>query len=704
MGKLELKTGVEFIKGVGPSRAELLQQELGIFTVSDLIHSYPFRYVDKTEITLIKDIKEDGQNVQCYLEIIRLEKVKGKRQARLSVMSKDASGFLELVWFKGVNWILKYLVEGGNYLVYGKVSIFKGKKTIVHPEMERIENQESIKKKVSLSPVYSSTEKLNARKLDSKAQSKIIEQALSSLSAKAIPETLPDYLIKKLRLVAKKTALINIHKPKTTEDLEQAKKRLKFEEIFFMQLRLLYNKELRKKKLISFPFEKVGEHFHNFYKNNLGFELTNAQKRVLKEIRKDLSQNTQMNRLLQGDVGSGKTIVAVMSMLLAIDNGYQTCLMAPTEILAQQHYSGITEICAGLGIQIAFLSGSIKGNKRKEILKLLKQGDIHILIGTHALIEPTVEFKKLGLAIIDEQHRFGVMQRYRLWKKNEDHPPHILVMTATPIPRTLALTLYGDLDVSVIDEMPPGRKDIQTIHRRETHRAQVIEFMHKEIEKGRQIYIVFPLIEESETLDLNNLMSGYDELRIFFPPPKFQISVVHGRMKPKDKEMEMNRFASNKAHIMVATTVIEVGVNVPNASVMIVENTERFGLSQLHQLRGRVGRGAEQSYCILMTGVKLSKEGRKRVETMVETNDGFKIAEVDLKMRGAGNIEGTQQSGTIQFNLFNIVADNAMVAPTRNIAIKVLESDPELGHIDNAMLLQELKRQLKRHEDLGRVS
>jgi len=685
-------------------RAELLQQELGIFTVSDLVHTYPFRYVDKTEITLIKDIKEDGQYVQCYLEIVRIEKIKGKRQARLSVMSKDASGFLELVWFKGVNWILKYLSEGAKYLAYGKVSIFKGKKTIVHPELERIDDQNKAKQKVSLSPVYSSTEKLNARKIDSKVQSKIIAQALEDLQAKRIPETLPKYLRDKLRLHDKYTALKNIHKPKSTEDLEQAKKRLKFEEIFYMQLRLLYNKELRKKKLISFPFEMVGDYFNAFYKEKLSFELTNAQKRVLKEIRRDLSLNTQMNRLLQGDVGSGKTIVAVMSMLLALDNGYQACLMAPTEILAQQHYSGISELCEGLGIRIAFLSGSVKGKKRKELLKLLKEGEIHILIGTHALIEPTVQFKKLGLAVIDEQHRFGVMQRYRLWKKNEDHPPHILVMTATPIPRTLALTLYGDLDVSVIDEMPPGRKEIKTIHRRETHRAQVVEFMHKEIEKGRQIYIVFPLIEESETLDLNNLMSGYDELRIYFPPPKFKIAVVHGKMKPDDKEMEMRRFASNKAQLMVATTVIEVGVNVPNASVMIIENTERFGLSQLHQLRGRVGRGGEQSYCILMTGVKLSKEGRKRVETMVETNDGFKIAEVDLKMRGPGNIEGTQQSGTIQFNLFNIVADNAMVEPTRNIAIKVLESDPELTHPDNKLLKDELMRQLRRHEDLGRVS
>ncbi len=704
MGKIELHTGIEFIKGVGPKRAELLQQELGIFSVSDLIHTYPFRYVDKTEITLIKDIKEDGQYVQCYLEIIRIEKIKGKRQARLSVMSKDASGFLELVWFKRVSWILKYLKEGAKYLAYGKVSIFKGKKTIVHPELERIEDTDKIKQKVSLSPVYSSTEKLNARKLDSKAQSKIVAQAFQDLGQNSISETLPLYLREKLRLVDKASALRHIHRPKSGDELEQAKKRLKFEEIFYMQLRLLYNKELRKRKLISFPFEQVGEYFNAFYKNNLSFELTNAQKRVLKEIRRDLSQNTQMNRLLQGDVGSGKTIVAVMTMLLALDNGYQTCLMAPTEILAQQHYQGITELCTGLGIRIAFLSGSVKGKKREELLRLLKEGEIHILIGTHALIEPTVQFHKLGLAVIDEQHRFGVMQRYRLWKKNDDYPPHILVMTATPIPRTLALTLYGDLDVSVIDEMPPGRKAIMTIHRRETHRAQVVEFMHKEIEKGRQIYIVFPLIEESETLELNNLMSGYDELRIYFPPPKFKIAVVHGKMKPDDKEMEMRRFASNKAQLMVATTVIEVGVNVPNASVMIIENTERFGLSQLHQLRGRVGRGAEQSYCILMTGVKLSKEGRKRVETMVETNDGFKIAEVDLKMRGPGNIEGTQQSGTIQFNLFNIVADNAMVEPTRNIAIQVLESDPELAHPDNLVLKKELMRQLRRHEDLGRVS
>jgi len=702
--RLELNTKIEFVKGVGPQRGEILQKELKIFTVEDLLGHFPFRYIDKTEITSIKDIRQNGQTVQCVVDLISFKKVKGKFKSRLVATCKDSSGFMDLIWFQGANWMDRYLENGKKYLVYGKVNLFKGAASIVHPELEQIANANQVKTNSALDPVYHSTEKLNKKNLDGKFRKLCVKHILEQLDPAEMQETLPSYLRDKLRLIGKYEATYKIHLPKNEQELNQARARLKFDEIFFLQLKMLSTKNQRSTKFLSFNFSKVGDHLNHFYKNHLNFELTGAQKRVIKEIRADLGTGYQMNRLLQGDVGSGKTIVAIMSMLIALDNNLQSCLMAPTEILAQQHYQGINEYLNEMDIRVEILTGNIKGKKRKQILEDLAEGKIDILIGTHALIQPTVVFKKLGLAVIDEQHRFGVIQRSQLWNKNEDLPPHILVMTATPIPRTLALTVYGDLDVSVIDEMPPGRKLIKTVHRREKHRAQVIAFMHDEIKKGRQIYIVFPLIDESAKLDLQNLNSGYEYLLQYFPKPDFQISVVHGRMKAVDKEMEMNRFVKGETQIMVATTVIEVGVNVPNASVMIIENTERFGLSQLHQLRGRVGRGAEQSFCILMTGDKLTTEARKRIKIMTETNDGFKIAEADLEIRGPGNIEGTQQSGVLDFKIFDLIGDNHMIEKTRQLALTILESDPQLEKPENELLRQELSRLNLKDKSLRRIS
>lgn len=704
MPRLELNTKIEFVKGVGPQRGEILQKELKIFTVEDLLGHFPFRYIDKTEITSIKDIRQNGQTVQCVVDLISFKKVKGKFKSRLVATCKDSSGFMDLIWFQGANWMDRYLENGKKYLVYGKVNLFKGAASIVHPELEQIANANQVKTNSALDPVYHSTEKLNKKNLDGKFRKLCVKHILEQLDPAEMQETLPSYLRDKLRLIGKYEATYKIHLPKNEQELNQARARLKFDEIFFLQLKMLSTKNQRSTKFLSFNFSKVGDHLNHFYKNHLNFELTGAQKRVIKEIRADLGTGYQMNRLLQGDVGSGKTIVAIMSMLIALDNNLQSCLMAPTEILAQQHYQGINEYLNEMDIRVEILTGNIKGKKRKQILEDLAEGKIDILIGTHALIQPTVVFKKLGLAVIDEQHRFGVIQRSQLWNKNEDLPPHILVMTATPIPRTLALTVYGDLDVSVIDEMPPGRKLIKTVHRREKHRAQVIAFMHDEIKKGRQIYIVFPLIDESAKLDLQNLNSGYEYLLQYFPKPDFQISVVHGRMKAVDKEMEMNRFVKGETQIMVATTVIEVGVNVPNASVMIIENTERFGLSQLHQLRGRVGRGAEQSFCILMTGDKLTTEARKRIKIMTETNDGFKIAEADLEIRGPGNIEGTQQSGVLDFKIFDLIGDNHMIEKTRQLALTILESDPQLEKPENELLRQELSRLNLKDKSLRRIS
>ncbi|MFZ1703968.1 MAG: ATP-dependent DNA helicase RecG [Saprospiraceae bacterium] len=698
-----LDTPIEYIKGIGPAKGEAIRKDLNIQTLGDLLFTFPFRYIDRTKFHLIKDIGTETDYIQLKGTLISIEKIKGKNnRSRLNGVLKDPSGFMDLIWFQSVQWIEKSLEIGQEYIVFGRPTTYGGKKNIAHPEMELVtEAQVQIQK--TFDPVYSTTEKLDAKGFDNKARRKILKNILTSLNNHIIPENLPDYIRQKLNLTTRLESIFWIHFPMSEKERDDAVARIKFEEIFFFQLQVLLSKVYRKFKYQAKPFELVGEKFHQLY-NSLPYELTGAQKKVIKEIRADMARPHQMNRLLQGDVGSGKTIVALLVMAIALDNNFQSCLMAPTEILAQQHYQSISEMVTGLDIQVALLTGSIKGKARKEILQKLEDGEINIIIGTHALIEDTVVFKQLGLAIIDEQHRFGVAQRAGLWKKNTDFAPHVLVMTATPIPRTLAMTLYGDLDVSIIDELPPGRKEIKTLHQYESSRPRVIEFMHKEIEMGRQIYIVYPLIEESEKLDLKNLQDGYERLLQYFPLPHFQISVVHGRMKTADKDFEMNRFVKGITQIMVATTVIEVGVNVPNASVMIIENTERFGLSQLHQLRGRVGRGAEQSYCILLSDVKLSKDGKERIKTMVETNNGFVIAEADLKLRGPGDVQGTQQSGVLDFKLLNISTDRPIVETARYFANIIVDEDIKLDkkeHVPVKNYLQVLK---KKHKDWGRIS
>ena len=687
-----LESPIEYLKGVGPVKGDMLNKELGIFNFRDLLFHFPFRYVDKTQFHKIVEISSDSDAVQIRGVLRRLESYGQGRKKRLVGRLRDETGAIELVWFKGANWLERSLKVGEEYIVYGKVNAFKGKLNIPHPEMEAVA-QANTKAASTFAPVYPSTEKLNQKGLDAKGRRKLIQNLFEKISSSDLPENLPSDLITKMRFPSHFQALKDIHFPKTQKELDAAKNRLKFEELFFLQFRLLELRKKRKGVVKGFVFSKIGNYFNQFFSEKLPFELTSAQKRVIKEIRQDLGAGIQLNRLLQGDVGSGKTIVALMTMLIALDNGYQACLMAPTEILAQQHYSGIGEMVEGLDIEIAFLSGSVKGKKRKDILERLAEGKIDILIGTHALIEPPVIFKNLGLAITDEQHRFGVAQRAKLWGKSKPCPPHILVMTATPIPRTLAMTLYGDLDVSVIDELPPGRKEIKTLHRTENHRLRVIGFMKEEIAKGRQIYVVYPLIEESATLDLQNLMEGYEAMEREFPKPNYQVSIVHGRMKPADKDYEMQRFVKGETQIMVATTVIEVGVNVPNASVMIIENTERFGLSQLHQLRGRVGRGAEQSYCILMSSFKLTVDARERINTMVRTNNGFEIAEADLRLRGPGNIVGTQQSGILNFKIADLARDQKILQVAREVAARILEDDPDL----NKEIYQGLKIHLAKH-------
>jgi ATP-dependent DNA helicase RecG len=671
-----LKTKIEFLKGVGPQKAQLLKTELSIHFLGDLLMHFPFRYVDKTKFHLVKDIgpQSDGETVQLKGILRRMENLGDGRAKRLVGRFRDDTGMIELVWFKGARWLQNSLQVGSEYIVYGRVNNFRGKISIPHPEIELLATS-NIKDALTLAPVYPSTDKLTNKGLDAKGQRKLMAILMNKITPEDVPEIIPDYILEKLKLPDRYTSLKDIHFPKNQIDLKNATNRLKFEELFFLQLRLLQLRQHRKSDLIGYQFSKIGDKFLRFYKEKIPFELTGAQKRVIKEIRKDLGTARQMNRLLQGDVGSGKTMVGLMSMLMALDNGFQACMLAPTEILAQQHYVSIGEYVEGLDIEVGFLSGSIKGKKRKVLFERLEAGEIDILIGTHAILEDPVVFKNLGLAITDEQHRFGVKQRSKLWKKNKPYPPHILVMTATPIPRTLAMTIYGDLDVSVIDELPPGRKEIKTIHKYESGRLRVHGFIKQEVAKGRQVYIVYPLIEESETLDLQNITEGYESLSRAFPKPAYQISVVHGRMKPADKEFEMQRFVKGETQIMIATTVIEVGVNVPNASVMIVENTERFGLSQLHQLRGRVGRGAEQSFCILMTGERLSKIGKERVQTMCATNNGFEIADADLRLRGPGSIEGTQQSGTLNFRLVDLVQDGKILARARKLAQEILEED-----------------------------
>ncbi|GAB2771723.1 ATP-dependent DNA helicase RecG [Salinimicrobium soli] len=670
-----LNTPIDYLKGIGPNRADILRKEIGIHTYGDLLNFYPNRYLDKTRFYKINQLERNSSEVQIVGKIVHLRMVEQKRGKRLVADFIDETGKMELVWFRGHKWIRENLKINTPYVIFGKTNWYNGLFSMPHPEMELVEDYKK-NLRTAMQPVYPSTEKLAKSGITNRVFSKCMQQLFLE-SNNAFFDPLPGYLREELHLLPKAEAVFNAHFPKSQELLAKAQFRLKFEELFFIQIQLLMKNLLRKKKIKGFPFEAVGNHFSEFYENHLPFELTGAQKRVIKEIRQDLGSGAQMNRLLQGDVGSGKTIVALMSVLLALDNGFQACLMAPTEILATQHYNGICELVQELGIQVRLLTGSTKTSERREIHEALENGELHLLIGTHALLEEKVQFKNLGLAIIDEQHRFGVAQRARLWKKN-NLPPHILVMTATPIPRTLAMSLYGDLDVSVIDELPPGRKDIKTVHRYDSNRLKVFRFIKDEIRKGRQVYVVYPLIQESEKMDYKDLMDGYESIAREFPIPDYQISIVHGQMKPADKDYEMDRFVRGETQIMVATTVIEVGVNVPNASVMIIESAERFGLSQLHQLRGRVGRGAEQSYCILMTGHKLSADSKTRLETMTSTGDGFEIAEVDLKLRGPGDLMGTQQSGVLNLKIADIVKDNDILKTARYYALQLLKEDPNL--------------------------
>lgn len=681
-----LETPIEYLKGVGPTRGSLLKKELGIFTYKDLLNLYPNRYIDRTRFYKINELTLSNTEVQMVGKIIRIKTVEQKRGKRLVAIFTDGTGELELTWFQGIKWIQESLQLNQAYVIFGKVAQYGRTYSMSHPELDLWEDYNKQLTR-GLQAVYPSTEKLGQR-ISNKSMIQLMQQLIRETHT-YFTDSLPKTLIESMGLLPFPHALIQIHFPKNLELLAKAQYRLKFEELFYIQLQLLLKNINRKNRIKGHHFEKVGDYFTTFYKEHLPFPLTGAQKRVIKEIRNDMGRPVQMNRLLQGDVGSGKTIVAFMSCLIALDNDYQACLVAPTEILANQHYIGIQELAAPLGITVRLLTGSTKTKERKEIHEELISGSLHILIGTHALFEDKVVFRNLGLAIIDEQHRFGVEQRSKLWKKNT-LPPHVLVMTATPIPRTLAMSLYGDLDISVIDELPPGRKPIQTLHYFEGKRLAVWRFIKDEIQKGRQIYIVYPLIQESESLDYKNLMEGYEGISRDFPLPDYSVSIVHGQMTPAEKDIEMERFSSGKTNIMVATTVIEVGVNVPNASVMIIESAERFGLSQLHQLRGRVGRGAEQSYCILMTGNKLSNDSKIRMETMCKTNDGFEISEVDLKLRGPGNLMGTQQSGVLALQIADLVKDQDILQTARQEAITLLKEDPRLEQEDH----QKLKKNL----------
>ena len=681
--KLKLSYPITYIKGISVQRATLLYSELGIKTCNDLLNFFPFRYIDKTTFYSIKELQPNSSEVQIVGKITSVKSVAQKRGTRLVAKFQDATGTMELVWFRGQKWIKDSLKINQPYVVFGKLNHYNGSFSMPHPEMELVTEYKK-KLQTKMQPVYPSTEKLTNSGVSNKLVRTYIQNLLQQFYDK-IQETLSNEIIEDFKFISKRDALLNAHFPKSQENLAKAQNRLKFEELFFIQLQLLRRKLINKTKIKGFVFQNVGANFNDFYSNRLPFDLTNAQKRVLKEIRKDVASGAHMNRLLQGDVGSGKTIVALLAMLLAIDNGFQATIMAPTEILATQHYLAISELLETMDLNIDLLTGSVKTKKRKEIHQNLEDGTLDILIGTHALLEDKVQFKNLGIAIIDEQHRFGVAQRSKLWKKNTI-VPHILVMTATPIPRTLAMSVYGDLDISIIDELPPGRKEVKTVHRFDSNRLSVFKFMKDEIKKGRQVYIVYPLIQESEVMDYKDLMDGYESVSREFPTPKYQISIVHGQMKPADKEYEMQRFVKGETQIMVATTVIEVGVNVPNASVMIIESSERFGLSQLHQLRGRVGRGADQSYCILLSSFKLSTEAKTRLKTMVETSDGFKIAEVDLKLRGPGNLMGTQQSGILNLKIADVVKDTKILVDARNTAISLLQEDSNLSKPQNALI------------------
>ncbi|NQX96725.1 MAG: ATP-dependent DNA helicase RecG [Flavobacteriales bacterium] len=704
-----LDTKIEFLKGVGPKRAEMLRKELGIATFGQLLVYYPFRYIDKSKVLSISDINSEEIHIQLIGKIVELKTLGERRGKRLVAILKDETGEIELVWFKGIKWLASSIVIGKEYVAYGKPSRYNNRYNIAHPDLDEVD-QSLIANKVTLEAVYPTTEILSRMGLTAKGIHKIQQNLIVQLGNK-IQETLPISIIEQLKLIDKERAVVNVHAPENEHLLQKARYRLKFEELFYLQMHLLRQKVIKKDTIKGAVFNRVGDCFNQFYNEKLPFELTGTQKKVLKEIRDDVGYGKHMNRLLQGDVGSGKTIVALMSILIAIDNGYQACLMAPTEILANQHYEGITELLKGLGLNVQLLTGSVKVKKRREIHEQLENGELDILIGTHALIEDKVKFQKLGFVVIDEQHRFGVQQRSKLWRKGSPDPktgkivpPHVLVMTATPIPRTLAMTFYGDLDVSVIDELPPGRKEIKTIHRFDSSRLKIFGFMEEEIKKGRQVYIVYPLIKESEKMDYKDLMDGYESIERRFSKPTYQISIVHGQMKAVDKEFEMQRFVKGETQIMVATTVIEVGVNVPNASVMIIESAERFGLSQLHQLRGRVGRGGEQSFCILMTGNKLSADGRLRMDTMVKTNDGFELSEVDLKLRGPGDLQGTQQSGLLNLNIADLVRDAQIVQYARDIALQILEEDPNLVLDKNHRLVSTLKQLFGNKINWSRIS
>ena len=698
---LDLSTrDIKYLPGVGPQRASLLAKELNIVSFKDLLYYFPYKYVDRSRIYTIREIDGNMPYIQLRGKFLSFETFGEGRQRRLVGHFSDGTGVMDAVWFQGLKFVMGKIKAGVEYIIFGKPTVFGGRINVAHPDVD--EADELTVGNVGLQPYYNTTEKMKRMLVNSHAVEKLMRNLFHAIQREPFEETLSPWMVESFHLMPLAEALYNIHFPQNPELLRKAQYRLKFEELFYVQLNILrYTKE-RRNKFRGLPFEHVGEIFNTFYSKNLPFQLTGAQKRVIKEMRRDMGSGRQMNRLLQGDVGSGKTLVALMTMLIALDNGYQACIMAPTEILANQHYETICRFLAGMNVRVELLTGNVKGKRRETILKDLLTGDVKILIGTHAVIEDTVNFSSLGLVVIDEQHRFGVAQRAKLWSKNI-YPPHVLVMTATPIPRTLAMTLYGDLDVSVIDELPPGRKPIQTVHQFDNRRASLYAFIRKQIEAGRQIYIVYPLIQESEKMDIKNLEDGYTNICEEFP--EYRVSKVHGKMKPAEKDAEMQRFLAKQTQIMVATTVIEVGVNVPNASVMVIENAERFGLSQLHQLRGRVGRGADQSYCILVTGYKLSEETRKRISIMVETNDGFEIAEADLKLRGPGDLEGTQQSGVaFDLKIADIARDGQLLQYVRDIAERLLDEDPQCENPKNQVVWQQLKELRKKNVNWAVIS
>ena len=697
---MDFQTDIKYLPGVGPKKADLLSKELGINSVEELLRHYPYKYVDRSRFYYLHEISEDMPFIQVKGQIVRFEKVGEGHNQRLTAIFTDGHGTIELVWFKGIKYVIDKFHTKVDYVIFGKPSAFNGRFNIVHPEIE-IASQLPPPEQMGLQPFYNTSEKMKSSFLNSKAIQKIIYPLIQNIKS-GIPDTLPAYLLKKFSLLNLTDSLVNIHFPKNADVLNKARQRLKFEELFYIQLNILQQTKWRDQHYKGFVFGQIGHYFNTFFKDHIPFELTNAQKRVLREIRIDVGSGRQMNRLLQGDVGSGKTLVALMAMLMAIDNGFQACIMAPTEILANQHFISLKEFLGDMGVQVDLLTGSTRPKDRVILHERLRSGESDILIGTHALIEDVVQFSNLGLVVIDEQHRFGVEQRSKLWKKSA-LLPHILVMTATPIPRTLAMTVYGDLSISVIDELPPGRKPIQTYHYYETKRQALNGFIAKQVETGRQIYIVYPLIQESEKSDLQDLESGYEYICETFPT--YKVSMIHGKLKPKEKEFQMQKFVKGETQILVATTVIEVGVNVPNASVMVIESAQRFGLSQLHQLRGRVGRGAEQSFCILLPGFKLAAETRKRMEIMVRTNDGFEISEADLKLRGPGDMEGTQQSGLpFDLKIANLAQDGKMLEIARRTALEILETDPQLEQIENRVMGNQLKKMKTNTLNWGSIS